>query len=349
MTTPFFSKAFLSNFWAKNKNSIWLASSLRMHRNLKTHSFPHKLKPSFIPSLSEMLCHPLKKCPLLKKGHFFLMKDLQQDDRQLLFEYYLSRHNYQAFTEGEGLLIDHTHRFHVLMNTTDHLVINVLDETNHLEDAWNRLLSIEYNLSKEIEFAFSPKYGFLTSDFRSCGTGLHVELFFHLPALIYTQQLASYFKEHLPKTISATSFQKDEEHFLGDLVVLSNLQTLAISEETLIKNMHTHALNLIIAEQKTRDQIKKDSFADLKSKISKAFGSLKHAYQLNAMEAFELLSLCKFGVELEIINHVSLEKINELFFSSRKAILALHSEDHSIDLAEHRASYIKQALKKASV
>ncbi|MCH9631899.1 MAG: Protein-arginine kinase [Chlamydiae bacterium] len=347
MKTLLSSKNFLSNNWAKNSNSIWLASSMRLYRNLKTHNFPHKLESSFLSELTHMLKHPLENCSQLKKGHFFLMKDLKPDERQLLFEYYLAGHNYQSFHGQEGLFIDSTHNLHVLINTSDHLVLNYVNSSNHLEDIFSKLIHMENELTKEIEFAFSPKFGFLTSSIDDCGTGLNVDIFLHLPALIHMKKIDEQLEKNASHSIFYTSIQGQSDVFLGDLVVLSNQQTLGVSEEQLIKSVHSHALNLIIAEKKARESLKKEP-SNLKNNVSKAFGTLKHAYQLDEEEAMHCLSLCKLGVELEWIQNLSVEKINELFFSMGKSSLQLRVSS-SEDLPSQRATLIKKEIEKASL
>ncbi len=348
MKTSLSSKNFLSNNWAKNNNSIWLASSMRLYRNLKTHNFPHKLKSAFLSELTQMLKHPLENCSQLKKGHFFLMKELSPDERQLLFEYYLAGHNYQSFHGEEGLFIDSTHNLHVLVNTTDHLILNYIDSSNHLENIFSKLIHIENELTNEIEFAFSSKFGFLTSNINDCGTGLNVDIFLHLPALIHMKIIDEQLEKNASHTIFYTSIQGQADVFLGDIVVLSNQQTLGISEEQLIKTMHSHALNLIIAEKKMRDHLKKES-SNLKNQISKAFGTLKHACQLDEEEAMHCLSLCKLGVELEWIQNLSVEKVNELFFGIGKSTLQLCAANSSGDLHSQRAALIKKEIERASL
>ncbi len=347
MSTSLFSKPFLSNFWAKNKNSIWLASAIRLHRNLKTHHFPHKLSGSFLSDLTQMLKHPIENCPKLKKGHFFFFKDLLPHEKQLLFEYYLSRHNYQSLHGGEGLFVDLSSHMHVLINTKDHIILNCVDTSNHLEEAWNKLMHIENELSQEIEFAFSSKFGFLTSNIGDCGTGLHIDLFLHLPALAHSNQLDDVLEKNASLGHDFSSIYGQSDDFTGDVIVLSNMQTLGLSEEQLIKTMHSYALNLIISEKKARDSIEENP-SEMKNKVSKALGTLKHAYQLGVKEAFECLSLCKLGVELDWIKGLPLEMVNELFFSVGKGVLKLNLQDLGSDPSEQRAQLIKREIEKAT-
>lgn len=349
MSNTLIKKIPLNNFWARNKNSIWMGSTFKLHRNLKTHFFPHKLSPQFLADLTVMLKSALLKNNGFKKSSFFLMNDLKPNDFQFLYEYYIPRKDYNAFRGSEGIIVDSYSQLHVLINTEDHLIVNLIDEKNHLEKALHKLLSIDNELSKEIEFAFSQKLGFLTSDFYKCGTGLEVSLILHLPALTLSNTLEDTVEQIHSSATYHTSFLGDDDEFLGDLVCLTNRQMINLSEEQIIKTLHTHALTLIIAEKKMRDTITNDPNHPIKNEISKAFGTLKHAYQLEVKEALTLVSLCKLGVELGIIKQASLEEVNELFFSLRKGILKTKKTNPDENLAELRSSQIKNCLKKAKL
>ncbi len=334
----------LANFWAKNDNSIWLASSLRILRNLKTHLFPQKLSSEYLSDLTQMLVHPLKHCPEFKKGTLFLFKDLNPKDKQFLFEYYLTHNNYQSYQHGEGLFLDPSFRFHILINTSDHLAIHFIDPTNHLEQTWNKFLQIENTLCHEIEFAFSPKFGFLTANSHNCGTGLHVDLFLHLPALRYQNRLKEELQKISSKSLSIRSLHGHSDHFLGDIVVLTNVQTIGASEEQILKIMHNLALNLILAEKKARTE----NQIELKNFVSKAFGTLKHAFQLEIEETLNHLSLCKLGVELGWIRNVEIHQINEMIFSIQKEVLKSFFKD-SPNIGQFRAEYIKKYFDSATL
>lgn len=337
-----------THFWANNKNSIWLTTTFKLSRNLKTHLFPHKLSSSFMKDLTKMLKDPLLKSSLFKKGVFFQMKDLKPDDYQLLYEYFIPRKDYRAYREDEGIIISHNHNYHALINAEDHLSIHFVDSQNQLENGLRSLLDFENELSKEIEFAYSPKFGFLTTNIKSCGTALEVGALLHLPALIHTDTLYEHLDIINSCIFDITSFLGEPDAFLGDLISLSNKQKINLSEEQIIKSLHSGILDLVIAEKNVRKENLEKEKSPLKNKISKAFGTLKHACELEITEALSLLSLCKLGVELGWIQNISLEKINELFFIVRKASLErLKNSDES--LAEFRASFIKKKLKSAGL
>jgi len=170
------------------------------------------------------------------------MKDLNPDERQLLYEYFTPTKDYSAFHGSEGLIVEPKGHLHALINTEDHLILNFVDEKNHLEEAWHTLLSLENELSKEIEFAFSQKFGFLTSDLKKCGTGLEVSLILHLPALIHTDALEQQLEKMNFQVADITSFLGEHDSIKEelskediDLEILDNGKLIIKAEKKLEK------------------------------------------------------------------------------------------------------------------
>ncbi len=347
MNTVIDSDFFITKSWIKNKNTIWLTSQMRLFRNLKTHPFPDKLSPLFLKKLSEMLRNILLNCSTLKESSFHFISDLTLDDKKRLHDYFLMTEEYFSLDAADALVLDQSKRFHALVNVHDHLVLSLIDEKNQLEQAWNKLLKIETQISKQIEFAFSSRFGFLTSNINRCGTALHLETFLHLPALIYSKKLESCLNKIPKHLLKWTSFLSHDQKFLGDIVILSNLQTIGISEENLINVIQSQTLNLVIAEREMRQQLQE--CLALKDKVSKAYGSLKHAFQLDASEALSLLSLCKLGVELDWIKGLALQDINELIFITKNDLIQLMHHGKEIDTKKLRAHFILKKIKKASI
>lgn len=347
MNTVIDSDFFITKNWIKNKNRIWLTSQMRLFRNLKTHAFPDKLSPPFLKKISEMLRNPLLNCSALKESTFHFISDLTLDDKKRLLDYFLMTEEYFSLDAADAIVVDQSKRFHALVNAHDHIVLSLIDEKNQLEQTWNKLLKIEIQLSKQIEFAFSSRFGFLTSDINRCGTAVNIETFLHLPALIYSKKLES-FLDKMPKhLLKWDTFLANDQQFLGDMVILSNLQTIGISEENLIKVMQSQTLNLVVAEREMRKQLQ--DCLPLKDKVSKAYGSLKHAFQLDASEALSLLSLCKLGVELDWIKGLVLQDINELIFMTKNDLIHLMHTSKDIDSKKLRANLIQKKIKKASI
>lgn len=338
---PFFN----SKPWFENSNSIWMLTYFELHRNLNKHFFPHKLEPEFLKKLSEMLAQALISCPSLKKSKVFSASTLTPFEKQLLYEHYLPKKDFSQFRDSEMILLDPLGNSHITLNMEDHLHFSKLDAHDQLEETWNSLLKIENSLAKSLEFAYSPKFGFTTSDPRKCGTGLTVQTVLHLPALIHLEQLEEKIQKINPNFFEVSGFGGDVESALGDFILISNRQTLGHSEESILKNIRRVTLELILAEKTAREQLSGSDKTLLKDKIGKAFGVLRHSSKLSLSEALSLLSLCKLGLELDWLTGISVQEINVLLFTIRKSYLTLNLESSSKEeLDKIRSQYIHQKI-----
>ncbi len=335
--------------WYKNQNSIWLASTLKVYRNLEKYNFPSKLDNTRRQQIIRVIQKEILSSTHLNAPTCLLGEDLEPVDKEFLFEYFLSTNSFHHASCGEGFIIDKDARFLATLNIKDHLQLELIDSRNELEESWNQLLCIEKNIESSINLAFSPKFGFLTADPFICGTGFIIYTYLHVPALIHTHKLNEILDTRKEEGIIPASMEGGMEDHLGDLLTLHNNYTLGVSEEKLISSMRATTICFIMAEKSARERIKNGDNNEIKDIISKAFGVLLHSYQLETKEAVRCLSLCKLGVELEWITGVKLQDVNELFFTCRRAHL-LKRYSNNIPLEEiprKRAEYIHENLARA--
>jgi protein arginine kinase len=332
--------------WEKNDNVIWLASTLKLRRNIEKFKFPSKLELDRKKHIFSLLTGIFSPLTLLKNPYTLKAEEVSSDDKEFLFEQFLLSEGFQEAPAGTGFGLDETGEFIALFNIKEHIQLQITDTKGNLEESWATLVEIENQFSKNINFAFSQKFGFLTSDLFACGTGLTVTCFLHLPALIHTNTLVEALEKEKSEGIVVTGLQGNPDEFIGDILMVRNLFTLGVNEETIITTMRNAILHLVLAEKAARSKIKNEMPTSIKNAIFRAIGLLKYSYQLEAAEALAALSLIKLGIELGCIKGMSVETINRLLFYSRRSHLgyARGDVDATQYVAEHRAEYLRQAI-----
>ena len=70
-------------------SDIVISSRIRLARNLAGFNFSNRLLPEHRLKLIELVKNAIQKSPSLKKNTFFLLKDMNQLDRQFLLERHL--------------------------------------------------------------------------------------------------------------------------------------------------------------------------------------------------------------------------------------------------------------------
>lgn len=330
--------------WSFNPNPIWLASTLTLSRNLNRYKFPAKMGPNDGAHIRSLIQKELETLPLSKEACAVGAEGLGFLEKEFLYEHFLTPHSFQHAISSEGFVIDREGKWIAIINLQDHLQLHAIDCSGETESTWNRLTGIERELGKVLPFAFSSRFGFLTGDPSHSGTGLIASTFLHLPALIHTQSIEEIVHQLERDEVDVADIQGGIEEPVGDVLVLSNRCTLGLSEENILHSLHSASTKLMVEEKRLRAEAKSATSSDLKDKVSRAYGLLRHSYQMEAVEAWSTLSLMKLGLDLEWIKGTTHQVLNELLITIRRAHLVCeYNQDISQDELPHRRAELIHA------
>jgi protein arginine kinase len=341
-----FSLTELRSPWNNNENSIWLASTLRLLRNIDKFLFPHKLSSDKKKHILALISKAFSEVSTLKNPHILKAEETTSAQREFLIEHFLVTEGFHESSPGAGFGFDETGEIFALFNCKDHVLLQCTDCTGNLEKAWDRLLAIETEMQKSINFAFSPKFGFLTVDPMQCGTAFFLSAYLHLPALLLTNTFLDHAGKERAEGVEFFGIQGSPDEFLGDIVVVKNCYSLGLNEQTILSMLRNAILRFVIAEKDARSHLQvqmKDLFKD---RISKAVGILKYSYKLDSLEALQAVSLVKLGIELGWVEGVSIRQINSLFMDCRRIHLTylLSEVNPTEEISLKRADFVKKVL-----
>lgn len=334
--------------WKEDKNPIWLGSSLLLQRNFARYKFPPKLSEADMIKVSSFLSETLQKN--VEGSSYFPADKLSPLDKEFIFEHFLCLESFQNAGKGQGFLIGSL--FLAQFNLKNHLQLQLIDTSPDLLTAWAQLVKLETEIGKTLDYAFSPKFGYLTSDPTLCGTALQAFLFLHVPALHHTGQLHEVLGKQTEDDIMTMGLEGVLDDLIGDFLILKNRYTLGVTEETLLHALQNTALKLSSAEKTLRIHLKENGNSEIKDLISRAYGLLIHSYQLQTKEALNALSLIKLGLDLGWISGITDKALSTLFFKSRHAHLAHLLNEKTLDshdMPRKRAEFIHKALQGISL
>lgn len=332
----------------KNANSVWLASTITLFRNIEKFKFPVKLEADRQKQLLAVISKGLLSDSNLTKPKLLQAEEVSPLHKEFLMEHYLSQHGFYQARAGAAFIVDDTGEFLVTLNIHDHVNLHLLDCQGEIENSWNRLVALETSLGKNLSYAFSPKYGFLTSDYTQCGTGLNISVFLQVPGLVHSDKIDAVLERLADDSIYITGIQGNPTEIIGDVIVAQNNYSLGWSEENIIANLCSFTTKMLVEENSIKSKISHEASADIKDKVSRAFGILIHSYQIEAIEALNAISLLKLGVELGWLSGISLQEVNQLFFNCRRAHLLHKCGGEQLkpeEIPHKRAEFIHQSLK----
>jgi protein arginine kinase len=339
------------NPWINNNNAIWLASTLSLSRNFDKFKFASKLPTDRRKQVISLITNSLEQPDLLNNPSVIFSEDIAPLEKEFLFEHFLTTQSFQQAHSGEAFIIDQAGDFLATVNIRDHLHLQLTDCQGDIESSWHRIAKIETELGKQVKYAFSTKFGFLTADPNECGTGLTVSTYIQPSAMVHTEKIDSYLENIIDDAIAITGLYGDPNEIVGDILAIRNHCTLGLTEEQILSVVRSFTTKLMIEEKNCRTILRKSGDPEIKDRVSRAFGVLVHSYQIEAIEALNAISLLKLGLDLGWLTGTSMAGLNELFFKCRRAHL-LTEQGKKIsqeDLPHKRAEFVHHMLKEAKL
>lgn len=278
---------------------IVISSRIRLARNLAGHKFLIRCSNDEKAEILKRLKDALTAIDLGDKVFYISVDKAPMLDRNFLVERHLiSRHH--AFGKGpRGAVIAEKESFTAMLNEEDHLRLQVLRGGLQLSDCFGQINRIDDMIESKIDYAFSPKYGYLTACPTNLGTGIRISVMLHLPALKMTDQIEKFLNAAKDMGLAVRGLFGEGTEATGDFYQLSNQVTLGISEPDIIKQFEKQVIPEIVEyENAARKKLLLTQSSLLDDKIARAMALLKHAHLISSQEALLLLSHLRLGINM---------------------------------------------------
>ncbi len=306
-------------------SDIVISSRIRLARNLANKKFitrcSNEEKRQILQTLKQVMLS------LKSSGDIFFI-DIEHGsaiERDLLVERQLISRNLAAGTGPRGVVISQNELFAAQINEEDHLRLSVLAGGLNIEKCWLKINEIDDEIGEQVEYAFSPKYGFLTACPTNLGTGIRVSVMMHLPALKMTEQLKKLFDAARDMNLAVRGLFGEGTEAIGDFFQISNQVTLGISEQKIVEDFQNLIIPKIVEyERIARDNLLVRDLNVLDDKIARALALLKNAKLISSHEAMFLLSNLRMGINMGRVKEISIETVNELFLLTQPAHLQMN-------------------------
>jgi protein arginine kinase len=337
-----------SGEWLKGtgpESDVVISSRVRLARNL--HRFPFLTVASgTIRTEIERYVRPrLEDTRLPRKLGYWSLAHMSSIDRTLLVERHLISREH-AQNEGErGVAIGPDESISIMVNEEDHLRLQVIRSGLNLDDAYDEIDRMDTALEGTLNFAFSPRFGYLTACPTNVGTGMRISVMMHLPASVMAKQMDRVLQSLQRLSYTVRGLYGEGTSPLGDFYQVSNQVTLGRSERQIIDEMKKVVPEILEFERKWRQKLMADDPKRIEDKIWRAYGLLKHARRITSEEATELLSGLRLGVNMGLVK-VPIKAVNELFIFTQPGHLQ-KVERRSLEPDERdtvRAEFIRRRL-----
>lgn len=295
---------------------IVLNSNVRVSRNLSGYNFVDKLDVESAKEIENKVSGSLQRLD------YNLSKTVEMNSLDKLELYESDAVSGDIFKHE---LISGVYRSKnkpvVFLNETDHLVLQNSSNILNLEKLYDDVDKLDDYISESIEYAFSEKFGYLTSNPNFCGNAMTASVTLHIPAIAY------FGAESLTSSLNRLGYHvnklKSDNGNVDSIIKISPDRTIGITEREYLSKLENITREIMDMEEQNRKTLYLDFSNELEDKVNRAYGILLYSRMICETELIEMLSDLFLGIELSIFKtnkELDLAKVISKFKNGRLQI-----------------------------
>ncbi len=264
--------------------------------------------------------------------------------------YFVERHlaspDFCQSSACRGLWVSEEESLSLMVNEEDHLRFGALASGLDFPAAFGAAALLDERLERELQYAFSPAYGFLTACPSNLGTAMRASVLVHLPALVLTREIERVLRGATEVGLVVRGLHGEGTETRGNFFQISNRRTVGVTESELIETVSTAAREIVNHERRAREYLMHNVRIDIEDKVFRSLALLRGARVLTSDEAVNLLATVRIGVALGIINELTLGTVMRLLVLVRPANLqaVLGETLTAVERDERRATFVREQL-----
>jgi len=330
-----------------NLPELVISSRARIARNLADFPFEAKLAPQERIEIFERVKDAVMKLDSLKDSMLLKVDELDELDKAFLIERHHATLELLKDGKGRGVIITEDEMVSIMVNEEDHLRIQVFTPGLSIEDAFSRILEIEEEIGKKLNYAYDESLGFLTSCPTNTGTGLRLSVLVHLPGIVFSRRIEEFLKKVKKNKVSVRGLYGEGSDIQGNIFQISSQVTLGVSEEETLSSFKEVVSQIIEFEKKSREFLMENMRDIVEDKVFRSKALLENARILSFRETAEYVSALRLGLGIGLLFETKIRTLNELLLFSQPSHLQkifgkkMDSKERDIK----RASYVRTKLK----
>jgi protein arginine kinase len=330
------------------ESDIVISTRIRLARNLAAFPFTNRSNAHQKAEIEVLLRDRIAKLEMDPRLSYVNVPALSILDRQFLVERQLISRELAAADGPRGVALGPHETVSLMVNEEDHLRLQVMRSGLTLDEAWSDIDKVDDLLEQRVSYAFSEEFGYLTACPTNVGTGMRASVMLHLPALVLTKQIEKVFRALQKINLAVRGLYGEGSRASGDFYQISNQVTLGKSESTILNEIREVIPQIISYERQARSTLLRESKQALQDRVARAYGTLCSATMMTSEETMDLLSSIRLGINLGLLEEITIPTVNELFIHTQPAHLqklmgtSLDGEERN----SARARYLRTRLRE---
>ena len=325
-------------------DGIIIKSRVRLARNLS--SYPFKINDE---KVARTIIKDVNRA-LVREDTFNLYYTANLSDIKLeaMKERHLISQNLIDNRDFGAVLINQDQSLSIMVHEEDVIREQCFMKGLRLWEAHKKLERIDDALAKNLDLAYSQKYGYLTACPTNLGTGLRASVMLFLPALTESGKLNGFTNELKRLGLTIRGLYGEGSEAEGYMYQVSNEVTLGVSEYEIISEVQKAVEGICVAEREEMQRLYLKNELYTMDKAKKAYGVLTNAVMLSYGEFLSHVARVKLGAMLGMIPINEIDSIDDLIIDARPASICTQYGKRlsSIDRDLYRAEIVGNKLTK---
>ncbi|MBT6165183.1 MAG: ATP--guanido phosphotransferase [Phycisphaerae bacterium] len=321
---------------------VVLSSRSRLARNLEGFPFVNRATASDcieVTSLLHTLTKPTNDSTTLE---WVNMEELDSITTELFVERHLVSSTLAHASHPRAIAVGPELSRSVMVNEEDHIRIQSIRPGLQLHETLEDVKALDSQIEEIISYAFDDQLGFLTACPTNVGTGARFSAMLHLPGLRIINDLQRVHNACEDLSLAIRGYRGEGSGTVADLFQVSNQVTLGSTQQDLCKVLADDFLPPVIEwERKARDFIVDKQKSKLDDQTFRSLGVLQNARLLTAEEAMQCLGNIRLGVCMQLVDSISVQKINQLMIELHPAHI---KHKYGIELTDEEVQHCRATL-----
>lgn len=304
------------------QSEVVLSTRVRLARNLGRYTFANRACEDELLEVRDTVLAAASKCNYLTNALVVRLEDVDEVAKQVLAERHLISRVFQSGGAGRAAIIGEKEVVSAMVNEEDHLRLQCIRSGLKPVDAWMLIDRIDSELDRNLHYAYSDDWGYLTACPTNVGTGIRVSVLAHLIGLVRLDRIAQVLRSISKLGLSVRGFYGEGSAAAGGFFQISNQTTLGQSEEDIAYTVERVTNQIVGLELSARRELAERLGGRLDDEVHRAYGVLANARAISSSEVMDRCSSLRLGVALGLIDKIDLATVNRLFVLMRQGHLS---------------------------
>lgn len=234
--------------------------------------------------------------------------------------------------ENRGIVMRTDGKVSCTVNIVDHVRIASFMPGLDVDNALGLCREVDEGMQKNIQFAASYEFGYLTSSITDAGSGMKVSVRVHLPSLSLLGRIPAVAGNLQEKGILFTacygaggidsvSPAGGKGSSLGAYYQLSSKNSFSGNEYDQTTAIAAATKQIAEQERKARSECKDSMPTVIRDEIYRAYALSRFSKFISLREAIDIVSNVKWGKDLELLNGIGDSELHALLYRIQQAHL----------------------------